>query len=73
MRGDVWVFGYGSLVAPESVERTIGRPVGHTSDRVAAHLAGSRRLNPAAASASIATAGTSVMTVSTPIRPSATI
>ena len=45
MTGRVWVFGYGSLVSPSSLESTIGRPVTPT-DLVVAHLDGyGRRWN----------------------------
>ena len=45
MTDRMWVFGYGSLVSPSSLESTIGRPVAAT-DRVVAHLAGyGRRWN----------------------------
>ncbi len=41
-----WVFGYGSLVAPRSVARTIGRPVGRHDGFAAARLEGfGRRWN----------------------------
>lgn len=41
-----WVFGYGSLVAPSSVARTIGRPVVRADGFVAARLHGfGRRWN----------------------------
>lgn len=46
MAESVWVFGYGSLVAPASVERTIGRPVGRHEGFHAAWLSGfGRRWN----------------------------
>ena len=42
----IWVFGYGSLVAPESVAHTIGRVVDDPAERVATHLHGyGRRWN----------------------------
>ncbi|MGI9646311.1 MAG: gamma-glutamylcyclotransferase family protein [Ilumatobacteraceae bacterium] len=41
-----WVFGYGSLAAPESIARTIRRPVQRERDLLAADLAGyARRWN----------------------------
>lgn len=41
-----WIFGYGSLVSPASVARTIGRTIDDPSDRVVAHLRGfGRRWN----------------------------
>jgi cation transport regulator ChaC len=41
-----WVFGYGSLVAPSSVARTVGRPVGRADGFAAARLHGfGRRWN----------------------------
>jgi cation transport regulator ChaC len=45
-RPDTWVFGYGSLVAPESVARTIGRAVERADGFAAARLHGfGRRWN----------------------------
>ncbi len=42
----VWVFGYGSLASPESIARTIRRPVHRERDLLAAELAGyARRWN----------------------------
>lgn len=41
-----WVFGYGSLVAPSSVARTIDRVIEHPDERVVTHLHGyGRRWN----------------------------
>jgi len=41
-----WVFGYGSLVAPSSVARTIDRIIDHPHERVVTHLHGyGRRWN----------------------------
>ncbi len=41
-----WIFGYGSLVSPASLARTIGRTVLHPDERVPADLAGyGRRWN----------------------------
>jgi len=41
-----WVFGYGSLVAPSSVARTIDRMIDHPDERVVTHLVGyGRRWN----------------------------
>ena len=41
-----WVFGYGSLVAPTSVARTIGRVIDHPDERAVTHLHGfGRRWN----------------------------
>lgn len=46
MADDLWVFGYGSLVSPASMERTLGRPVPRDDDFRATHLLGySRRWN----------------------------
>lgn len=46
LEATVWVFGYGSLVAPESVARTIGRVVDDPRERVATRLHGyGRRWN----------------------------
>lgn len=46
MSEQVWVFGYGSLVAPASLARTIGRHVEPGRDRLVAHLHGyGRRWN----------------------------
>ena len=45
MSGDVWIFGYGSLVSPSSMATTIGRTVG-ADDVAIAHLDGyGRRWN----------------------------
>ncbi len=45
MNGDIWVFGYGSLVSPVSMATTIGRPVA-AGDVAVAHLDGyGRRWN----------------------------
>jgi cation transport regulator ChaC len=46
MSGETWVFGYGSLVAPSSVARTVGRLIDHPTERVITHLHGyGRRWN----------------------------
>lgn len=46
MTAGAWVFGYGSLVSPASLERTIGRTIDARTDLRAAHLAGyGRRWN----------------------------
>lgn len=46
MSTTTWVFGYGSLVAPASVSRTIGRVVEQPTERVVTHLHGyGRRWN----------------------------
>ncbi len=46
MHDDTWVFGYGSLVAPASIARTIGRPVERSEGFAAARLHGfGRRWN----------------------------
>jgi cation transport regulator ChaC len=43
---DTWVFGYGSLVSPTSIARTIGRPVERSAGFAAARLHGfGRRWN----------------------------
>lgn len=45
MSGDIWIFGYGSLVSPISMASTIGRDV-HSDDVAVAHLDGyGRRWN----------------------------
>lgn len=45
MSGDIWIFGYGSLVSPTSMAGTIGRPVA-LGDVAVAHLDGyGRRWN----------------------------
>ncbi len=46
MSGGAWIFGYGSLVSPTSLARTIGRAVDARSEIFVAHLAGfGRRWN----------------------------